>query len=95
MMEEKEIQEAERNIPRYLEDGLLTKNPDNKQFASFYLNNAKMSFQLANFLFRLSTEYELKRQMAFYKIMNVFCGLLSLLITACFMLAMLLYQNWA
>lgn len=62
MIEEKDLQEAEHNISRYLEDGLLTRNKSYAQFVPFYLKNAEMSFQLANFLQKLSTEGEVKKK---------------------------------
>lgn len=65
MIEEKDLKEAEKNIPYYLNEGLLTKNSSNTQFVPFYLNNAKMSFQLANFLLQLSTDDNVKKQNVF------------------------------
>jgi len=61
MIEEKELSQAERNIQDYLNEELLTKKPEHQQFASFYLKNAKMSFQVAQFLFNLSTNPDTKK----------------------------------
>ena len=65
MISEKDILEAERNIPQYLTDGLLTKNPGQKQFSTFYITNAKMSFLIAQHLYRLSTDKKTKMQDGF------------------------------
>lgn len=65
MIDEKDIKEAEKNISNYLGERMLTKDPSNARFVSFYQNNAKMSYQLANFLQNLSTQSELKQQCGF------------------------------
>lgn len=65
MIEEKEIQNAEKNIPNYLNEGLLTKNPAQARFAPFYLDNAKMSLLVAQHLHQISTNPELKKQNRF------------------------------
>ncbi len=62
MIEGKDLLEAEQNLPHYLEDGLLTKNKSYAQFAPFYLKNAEMSFHLASFLHKLSTNNEVKKK---------------------------------
>ena len=54
-----ENEEAEKNIPHYLSEGLLVKNPGHTRFAQFYLNNAKMSLLVAQHLHRLSTISEI------------------------------------
>lgn len=65
MIQDKDIQQAEKNVPNYLSEGLLTKNPAHAQFAQFYLSNAKMSFLIAQHLFQISTEPERKKQNGF------------------------------
>ncbi len=65
MIDEDEIQKAERNIPIYLGEGLLAKDASYPRFVSFFQDNAKMSFQLANFLFKLSTDNNAKKQNGF------------------------------
>jgi uncharacterized protein (UPF0332 family) len=65
MIEEKEIREAERNIPNYLNEGLLTKNSAHSRFTPFYLDNAKMSLLVAQHLHQLSTDPEMKKHDGF------------------------------
>ncbi len=65
MISDKEIKEAEKNIPKYLEDGMLAKNQDNAKFVNFYKDTAKTSFQVAQHLFNLSTDKELKKKIGF------------------------------
>lgn len=65
MIADKSIGEAEQNIKHYFEDELLKKNPAQAQFAKFYVNNAKMSFQLANYLLNLSVDNETKKSAGF------------------------------
>ena len=62
MIDENELQKAEKNIPIYLNDGLLSKDSGYSRFVSFFQDNAKMSFQLSNFLFKLSTVNKIKKQ---------------------------------
>ncbi len=50
MITDKEIKEAEQNIPKYLADGLISKNKGNTQLVSFYVETAKNSFQVAQHL---------------------------------------------
>ncbi|VVB81388.1 Uncharacterised protein [uncultured archaeon] len=61
MIEDKELSQAERNIQDYLNEELLTKKPEHQQFTPFYLKNAKMSFQVAQFLYNLSTNSDTKK----------------------------------
>ena len=65
MMGDDEIQKAEKSIPTYLSEGLLSKDSSYSRFVSFFQDNAKMSFQLANFLFKLSTDNQVKKQNGF------------------------------
>ena len=65
MIEEKELKEAEKNIPQYLLDGLLSKDKSNIQLVDFYKETAKMSFQVAQHLYNLSTDKEIKRKVGF------------------------------
>lgn len=65
MITDKEIREAEQNLRRYFEEELLKKDSSHAQFVKFYVNNAKMSFQLANFLLKLSTDKEIKKNAGF------------------------------
>jgi len=61
MISDKEINEAEKNIKHYFKECLLKKDSDHAKFVKFYINNAKMSFQLANFLQKLSSNKETRR----------------------------------
>ncbi len=65
MITEDDIQKAEKNIPTYLDEHMLSKDPAYSRFTPFFHDNAKMSFQLANFLFKLSTENDVKKQNGF------------------------------
>ncbi len=65
MITDKHIKEAEQNLKHYFEEGLLKKNPAHAQFAEFYVNNAKMSLQLANYLLKLSIDNEIKKMAGF------------------------------
>jgi len=65
MIDEKEIKEAEKNIPRYLSDNMLMKHENNKQYVNFYKDTATMSFQVAQHLYTLSTDKELKKKCGF------------------------------
>jgi hypothetical protein len=65
MIADKDIPEAEQNLKRYFEEELLKKNPANAQFVKFYVNNAKMSLQLANYLLKLSTDAGTKKSAGF------------------------------
>ncbi|MBU2637974.1 MAG: hypothetical protein KJ955_03310 [Nanoarchaeota archaeon] len=40
-LDAKKIKEAENNVSRYLEEGLLKKDAENEQFSGFYMENAK------------------------------------------------------
>jgi len=66
-MGDDEIRKAEKSIPTYLSEGLLAKDSGYSRFVPFFQDNAKMSFQLANFLFKLSTDNEVKKQNGFPK----------------------------
>lgn len=63
MIDEKKIKEAERNIPIYLQEHIITKNEKNKEFADFYLKTAKTSLKVADILFALSSDIETKRKL--------------------------------
>jgi len=65
MINEKDLQEAEKNVQHYLSEGLMTKNPAHAQFAKFYLNTAKMSLQVAQHLNQLSTNEKIKQDTGF------------------------------
>ena len=65
MIGEKEIKEAERNIPQYLTDGLLSRDSAHAKFVPFYMNNSKLSFQLASHVFKLSSDAETKKNAGF------------------------------
>lgn len=62
MIDEKRIEEAESNIPRYLEEKLITKKEENKNLVSFYLKNAKISLRVAEILFDLSKNQAFKEK---------------------------------
>ncbi len=64
-MMDDELRKAEKNIPTYLREGMLVKDAGYSQFVLFFQDNAKMSFQLANFLFKLSTDKQIKKQNGF------------------------------
>ncbi len=61
MITEKDIKDAEKNIPQYLLDGLLSKDKNNSNLMIFYRDTAKMSFQVAQHLYQMSTDEELKK----------------------------------
>ena len=65
MITDKDIRKAEENLKLYFEEGLLKKNPANAQFVKFYVNTAKMSLQLSNYLQKLSTDSETKKSAGF------------------------------
>lgn len=65
MIDEKEVKEAERNIPQYLTDGMLSKDVSHARFVPFYQNNSKTSFMLASYLFDVSTNSEIKMNAGF------------------------------
>lgn len=65
MVTDKEIKEAEQNIPKYLADGLISKNKGNVQLVSFYVETAKNSFLVAQHLYKLSINKDLKKNTDF------------------------------
>lgn len=65
MITNKEVNEAERNVAQYLSEDLLTKDKPNIQLVNFYKDTAKNSFQVAQHLFNLSTDKELKKKIGF------------------------------
>ncbi len=65
MITEQDIKQAEKNVILYLQDGLLKREPSNSRFVQFYLDNAKMSLQLADYLLVISTDPESKKRAGF------------------------------
>ena len=65
MIGDDEIKKAEKSIPTYLSEGLLSRDADYSRFVPFFQDNAKMSFQLASFLFKISTDGQVKKQNGF------------------------------
>ncbi len=57
------IQEAEKNIPRYIEDNLMSKSDEHKKLVSFYLKTSKTSLRVAEILFNLSKKEEDKNKL--------------------------------
>lgn len=51
MLDKSRIDEAEKNVRRYLEDGLLTKQTFKKEIFTIFINNAHDSLETAEFLF--------------------------------------------
>src|SRR3989344_1349324 len=65
MIKEKDLTNAEQNVKEYLQDGLLTKNNSHSEFVPFYIKNAQMSLQIAQYLHKLSTDKEYKKSANF------------------------------
>jgi uncharacterized protein (UPF0332 family) len=64
MIDEKRIEEAKRNVKRYIADGLLKVNDKEiKNFIDFYLKNSETSLQTASLLFQISTDEKLKEEL--------------------------------
>ncbi len=63
MIDEKRLKEVESNIPRYLEEKLMTKKEEHKNLVPFYIKTAKMSLRAAEILFGLSKNYESKEKL--------------------------------
>ena len=64
MIDEKRIKEVESNIPKYLEEKLMTKKEEHKNLVNFYLKTAKMSLRVAEVLFDLSKNNEPKEKLS-------------------------------
>jgi uncharacterized protein (UPF0332 family) len=68
MIDEKRIEEAKRNVKRYIADGLLKVNDKEiKNFIDFYLKNSETSLQTASLLFQISTDEKLKEELKISK----------------------------
>lgn len=65
MITEKEINQAEKNVALYLQDGLLKRDASTVQFFSFYLNNAKISLLLAEHIYKISTKMQARKAAGF------------------------------
>lgn len=65
MITEKDIKQAERNMALYIQEGLIKRSGSNARFTPFYLGNAKMSLQLADYLYSISTDPESKKRAGF------------------------------
>lgn len=65
MITAQEIDRAQKNVVLYLQDGLLKRDPSNTRFVPFYLSNAKMSLQLADYLQLVSIDPEVKKRAGF------------------------------
>jgi hypothetical protein len=64
MIDEKRIEEAKKNVKRYIADGLLKVNDKEiKNFIDFYLKNSETSLQTASLLFQISTDEKLKEEL--------------------------------
>lgn len=64
MIDEKRIKEVESNIPKYLEEKLMTRKEEHKNLVNFYLKTAKMSLRVAEVLFDLSKNNEPKEKLS-------------------------------
>ena len=58
MIDDKRIKEVVSNIPRYLEERLMTKKEENRKLVDFYVKTAKMSLRVAEILFSLCEDNE-------------------------------------
>jgi uncharacterized protein (UPF0332 family) len=68
MIDERRIEEAKRNVKRYIADGLLKVNDKEiKNFIDFYLKNSETSLQTASLLFQISTDEKLKEELKISK----------------------------
>lgn len=67
MIDKKRIKEVESNIPRYLEEKLMTKKEEHKKLVDFYIKTAKMSLKVAEILFDLSKNNESKAKLLIEK----------------------------
>jgi len=62
MIDEKRIEEANRNVKQYLSEGLLrVKDHDVKKFVSFFMEQAERSLRTASFIQELSTDDRVKQ----------------------------------
>jgi uncharacterized protein (UPF0332 family) len=68
MIDEKRIEEAKRNVKRYIADGLLKVNDKEiKNFIDFYLKNSETSLLTASLLFQISADNKLKEELKISK----------------------------
>lgn len=67
MIDEKRIKEVGLNIPRYLEEKLMTKEEEHKKLVDFYIKIAKTSLRVAEILFDLSKNNESKNKLSIEK----------------------------
>lgn len=64
MIEKSRIEEADRNVSRYIADGLLkTQNEEVKEFIGFFMSNADSSLETASLLFQVSDDANAKDQL--------------------------------
>lgn len=62
MIDQKRISEAEKNVPKYIQDEwLFIKRKDISQHVQFFLQNAETSLQTSEALFELSTDNHKKQ----------------------------------
>lgn len=65
MLEQSRINEAERNVRHYIEDGMLfTKRKDMPQHSHFFMQNAETSLLTANVLYEISIDTQKKQALA-------------------------------
>jgi uncharacterized protein (UPF0332 family) len=64
VIEKERIEEAQRNVKQYVDDGLLrVKDKDAPKFVSFFMKNAESSLQTASILQEISDQQALKSTM--------------------------------
>ena len=64
MIEKPRIDEASRNVNRYIQDGLLkVKNEEVKKFVDFFMSNADSSLETASLLFQVSDDSRAKDEL--------------------------------
>lgn len=64
MIEKSRIEEADRNVSRYIADGLLkTQNEEVKEFIGFFMSNADSSLETASLLFQVSDDAKARDQL--------------------------------
>ncbi|MBI4146057.1 hypothetical protein HY489_01835 [Candidatus Woesearchaeota archaeon] len=65
MIDQKRISEAEKNVPKYVQDGwLFIKRKDIAQYLQFFLKNAETSLQTSKALLELSMDNQKKQVFA-------------------------------
>jgi len=67
MIDQKRMEEVKKNIPRYLEEKLITKKKLDYSLVDFYRKTAASSLKVAEILFTLSTQEDAKQKLLLEK----------------------------